>query len=88
MRKIGHNPDQKGTIMKEKYYEEIFEVTETLQNGNERRKRVSVYSPIFINGRHVIELNRITKAIEALKAEHYYNIEHVETRTKTMIFTR
>lgn len=73
--------------MKVKYYETIFRVTETLQNGKERRIKKSVLSPIFINGRHHIELDRINKAEKALKEEHYYDIEYVETKTKEVIFT-
>lgn len=70
-----------------KCYEEIFIVKETLQNGKERRVKKSVLCPIFKNGRHVIELTRIDKAAEQLKALHYYDIEHIETKTKTIIAT-
>lgn len=70
-----------------KCYEEIFKVTETLQNGKERRVTKSVLCPIFKAGRHVIELDRIDKAIKELSALHYYNIEHIETKVKTLIVT-
>lgn len=73
--------------MIKKYYETIFEVTETCQNGKERRIRKSVLSPIFKNGRHVIEEDRVNKGIKALEEMHYYNIVAVETKTKTLIFT-
>ena len=73
--------------MKVKYYETVFKVTETLQNGKERQIKKSVLSPIFINGKHHIEIDRIRKAESALKEEHYYNIEYIETKTKELIFT-
>ena len=68
-------------------YEMIFRVTETLQNGNERTFKKSVYSPIFRNGHHLIELDRIQKATAELESLHYYNIQHVETKKKTFITT-
>ena len=70
-----------------KCYEAIFKVTETLQNGKERRVKKSVLCPIFKNGRHVIEFNRIDKAIEELKALNYYDIEYIETKPKSIIVT-
>lgn len=70
-----------------KCYEEIFKVTETLQNGKERTCKKSVLCPIFKAGRHVIEFDRIDKAIKELSACNYYNIEHVETKYKTLIVT-
>lgn len=72
--------------MKVKYYETKFKCTETLQNGSERQITKSVFSPIFKDGRHVVQIARIDKAIEALKAEHYYDIEYIGTSTKTVIF--
>ena len=50
-----------------KVYEDIFMVTETLQNGKERRIKKSVFSPIFRNGRHVIKLDRGEKGKSALE---------------------
>lgn len=73
--------------MIKKYYEAIYEVTETCQNGNERRIKKSVLSPIFKNGRHVIELDRVDKGIKTLEEMHYYDIEYIETKTRTLIFT-
>lgn len=70
-----------------KCYEEIFKVTETLQNGKERTYKKSVLCPIFKDGKHVIELTRIDKAAAQLKALHYYNIEHIETKHKEIIVT-
>ena len=70
-----------------KYYEMIFEVTETCNNGNERRIKKSVFSPIFRNGKHIIELDRVNKAVKVLESRHYYNIEYVDTKTATLLFT-
>ena len=70
-----------------KVYEMIFEVTTTCQNGNERRMKKSVYSPCFRNGRHIVELERVSKAIKVLEANHYYNIKHLQTRYTTMLMT-
>lgn len=68
-------------------YELIFEVTETCNNGNERRKKVSVYSMPFRYGRFVIECDRVNEGIELLKQQHYYNIKHIKTKLKTLLFT-
>lgn len=70
-----------------KLYEMIFEVTETCNNGNERRKKVSVFSPIFRNGKHIIELDRMHKAVSALQKKGYYKIEYIKTKTTDLIFT-
>lgn len=70
-----------------KCYEEIFKVTETLQNGKERTVKKSVLCPIFRNGRHVIQLYRIEKAERALLELKYYDICHIETKLKTIIVT-
>ena len=68
-------------------YEMIFEVTKTCSNGNERTQKKSVYSRCFRNGRHIVELDRVNKAIETLKANHFYNIKHLQTRYTTLLFT-
>lgn len=73
--------------MKVIYYETVFKVTETLQNGKERRIKKSVLTPIFVNGKRHIVIDRIRKAEDALKAEHYYNIEYIETKIKEVIYT-
>lgn len=72
--------------MIKKYYETIFEVTETCQNGNERRIRKAVLSQPFRNGRHVPEEERVGKGIAVLESMHYYDIKYIETKTKTLIF--
>lgn len=73
--------------MKIKVYEDIYMVTETTQNGNERRFKKSVLSPIFKDGKHVIKLDRGEKGKQALEKEHYYNIEYIDTKVKTLIVT-
>jgi hypothetical protein len=70
-----------------KCYEEIFKVTETLQNGKERTCKKSVLCPIFKAGRHVIEFDRIDRAIVELGDLGYYDIEHIETKLKKLIVT-
>jgi hypothetical protein len=72
--------------MKVKYYETIFEVTETLQNGKERRIKKSVYSEIFRDGKHISAEERLRRGVDALKAEHYYNIVYIDTKTTFLIF--
>lgn len=70
-----------------KCYEEIFKVTETLQNGKERTIKKSVLCPIFKAGRHVIAFDRIDRAIVELGDLGYYDIEHIETKLKKLIVT-
>jgi len=70
-----------------KAYETIFEVTETCQNGKERRKKVSVYSPIFVDNKHIIEIDRIDKGIAKLTEMHYYEIKYIKTRFTTLILS-
>lgn len=70
-----------------KVYEDIFMVTETLQNGKERRIKKSVFSPIFRNGRHVIKLDRGENGKAALEELHFYNIEWIDTKVKTLILS-
>ena len=73
--------------MKKSFYEVIFEVTETCQNGNERRIKKSVFMPhADENGKHLDKHRRIERGGAALTSEHYYNIVYIETKTKTMIF--
>lgn len=73
--------------MKKSFYEVIFEVTETCQNGNERRIKKSVFMPhVDENGKHLSTPRRIERGSAALKAEHYYNIKYIETKTKHLIF--
>ena len=70
-----------------KAYETIFEVTETCQNGKERRRKISVYSPIFVDNKHVIEMRRIEKGIAKLESLHYYDIKYIKTRVTTLILS-
>ena len=73
--------------MKKNYYELTFKVTETLQNGKERRVNKTVLSPIFRDGKFIIESERIEKGIMVLKEEHYYNIEYLGIKKKTILWT-
>lgn len=72
--------------MRKKYYDTVFEVTMTCQNGNERRVRKSVLSPMFRDGKHIDEGERIRKGTETLKKEQCYDIEYVMTKTKVLLF--
>lgn len=71
-------------------YENIFEVTETLQNGKERRIKKSVYTPIFREwgGRrvHITTEERIKAGKAELKARHYYNIDYLTTKKRDIIY--
>lgn len=69
-----------------KCYEIAFGVTETLNNGKEWRHRKTVLSPIFRNGKHIDEQERISDAKNELeKIGKYYNIEYRETKPHTII---
>ena len=70
-----------------KAYETIFEVTETCQNGKERRKKVSVYTPIYVDDKIFIGIDRINKGIAKLTEMHYYKIEYIKTRITNLIFS-
>ena len=70
-----------------KCYENVFNVTETLQNGKERQIKKSVLSPIFKDGKHISQSDRIDKCIKALTEMHFYNIEFLETKTKVLLTT-
>ena len=74
--------------MKEPMYKVIFNVTETLQNGNERRVQKVVYMPRFdeVTKRHISQEQQIERGTRALKAEHYYNIEYGSTVATEIIF--
>lgn len=61
-------------------FEIVFMVTETCNNGNERRIKKSVFAQRFVNGHFFTEAERVAQAVEALKKLHYYNIEYVETK--------
>ena len=72
--------------MKKLEYEMIFEVTETLQNGNERIIKKSVFISPFTDGKHTSPEMQIERGEAALKEEHYYNIKHIETKKKYIIY--
>jgi hypothetical protein len=69
-------------------YEVIFEATETLQNGKERRIKKGVLMPRFDakTGRHIPPEAQIARGEAALKEAQFYNIVYVETKNKTLIF--
>lgn len=63
-----------------KYYEVVFCVTETCNNGNEKKYMKSVYVPRFDeSGRHISPNMQVTSAWQELKRRGYYNIYHVKT---------
>lgn len=74
--------------MKQFMYEVTFEVTETLQNGKERRIKKAVLMPTvdFKTRKHLDTNTRIDRGTKALADAHYYNIEYVDTKRKTVIF--
>ena len=72
--------------MKNPLYEVVFEVTETLQNGKERRVKKSVFMPRFRHGKHVTPEEQIERGKAALKEAHFYDIVYVETKNKVLIF--
>ena len=73
--------------MKKELYEVIFEATETLQNGNERRVKKSVFMPRFdAKGLHIPIEAQIARGETALREAQYYRITYVETKNKTLIF--
>lgn len=74
--------------MKQNCYEVVFNVTETLQNGKERTIKKSILSPIFSKeGKHITTEERVKKGTAVLKEMHYYNIQYIETKCKTLIWT-
>ena len=74
-----------------KLYENVFEVTETLQNGKERRVKKSVYTPRFKerDGHtfHISEEERIKCGTYELEARHYYNVKYLYTKKREVIYT-
>ena len=74
--------------MKKLMYKVIFNVTETCQNGNERRVQKVVYMPRFdeSTGRHISPAQQVERGKAALAAEHYYNIEYGSTVATDLIF--
>ena len=69
-------------------YKVIFNVTETCQNGNERRVQKVVYMPRFdeTTRKHITPAQQIERGKAALAAEHYYNIEYGSTVATELIF--
>ena len=80
---------QKGfKTMKKALYKVIFTVTETCQNGNERRVQKVVYMPRFDEStrRHISPEQQIERGTAALAAEGYYNIKYGSTVATEIIF--
>ncbi|MBR5273588.1 MAG: hypothetical protein IKU25_09420 [Clostridia bacterium] len=75
-----------------KYYTEmIFEVTETCQNGNERKVKKSVFSPVYYPDgggflRYNYDSEIVSKAIEVLKRNNFHNIRHIKTKHTQLLF--
>ena len=73
--------------MRNKMYEVVFEATETLQNGKERRCKKSVFMPVFDeNGKHISREMQIARGEAALREAYFYNIEYHGTKTTMLIF--
>lgn len=73
--------------MIQNYYICEFMVTETLQNGREVRHKKTVMSRPFKDGRYQPMPDRISAGVDALKALHYYNIEYIGCKQKSLIFS-
>ena len=77
--------------MKIHYYAMTFAVTETLQNGSERRKKVTVNCLPFKHNEnnrliHRTQEERIAACTAALKEEHYYDIQYVGVKNTNIIY--
>lgn len=74
--------------MKKMVYKVIFNVTETLQNGKERRMQKAVYMPRFdeTTRKHISPEQQIERGVAALKAEGYYHISYGSTVATEIIF--
>lgn len=73
--------------MKKAMYKVIFTVTETRNNGNEKRVQKAVYMPRFDEqGKHITEARRIERGASALASEGYYNIVYGSTVSTELIF--
>ena len=74
--------------MKKPMYKVIFNVTETCNNGNERRLQKVVYMPRFDEqtGKHISTEQQIERGKKALVDEHYYNIEYGSTVATELFF--
>ena len=73
--------------MKKLVYKVVFNVTETLGNGKERRVQKVVYMPRFdeVTGKHITPQQQAERGAAALAAEHYYNIEYRGTVATELI---
>ena len=67
--------------MKKHCIEMVYRVTETLQNGSERTFKKSVYVAADYPAKFVR-----SKSIEALKEQHYYNIEFIEAKERSFLW--
>lgn len=74
--------------MKKLMYKVIFNVTETCQNGNERRVQKVVYMPRFDEStrKHITREQQIERGTATLLSEHYYNIEYGSTVATELLF--
>lgn len=74
--------------MRKQMYEVIFEATETLQNGKERRVRKGILMDCVnpVTNRHTSPEQQIARGEAALKEAYFYNIVYIETKKKTLIF--
>lgn len=62
-----------------KMYDLMFSVTETLQNGNERTKTVSVYSP----SNDAVHIMKATALLREQK--HYYKISYLHSAYREIL---
>lgn len=65
--------------MRQTFLEEVFEVTITCNNGNERTIKKSVYCEPFKFGKFRTTEERIAAATFELEWQHYYRIKHLKT---------
>lgn len=74
--------------MKKLVYKVVFNVTETLQNGKERRVQKVVYMPRFdeVTGKHITPQQQAERGAAVLAAEHYYNIQYGSTIATELLF--
>lgn len=79
---------EKETEMKKLMYKVVFNVTETLQNGKERRVQKVVYMPRFdeVTKKHISPEQQIERGIAALKEQRYYDIQYGSTIATEIIF--
>lgn len=77
--------------MKKRFYELTFRVTETCNNGNERKSRKAVITaPFHCEGSQFVHTSpeySIPLAIKTLEEQHYYNIEYIGTKEKYIFVT-